>query len=324
MRLAWLASIWVGLVAPDTGDAERLYVEPIDVEGSIPTAWYETADAKLAEGLGRGSLVVERSATPVCARTECLERLRRESGAEYLVRPRLRVDASGRDYEVELEVVSLVTGEAVVTIEGRCELCGIHEAVETLASKAANVQAALERIRAGATTLTLTTRPPGARVELDGEFVGSTPLTVSVTPGVHRVLATREGYLPQGSRLDAVEGMQRDVELRLLPAPASAPDPRSRALIAGGATSIALGVAAIAAGAVLIAIDGDPNRADCQTDGAGNCRFLYSTRTGGIIGLAFGAASVAGGTTLLGLGIRRRARESDTGPRRSRRAGLTR
>jgi hypothetical protein len=43
-------------------------------------------------------------------------------------------------------------------------------------------------------TLETTSTPPGADIELDGSFVGSTPSSVSVTPGDHTVKLIKSGY----------------------------------------------------------------------------------------------------------------------------------
>ena len=52
--------------------------------------------------------------------------------------------------------------------------------------------------------LTVTSEPPGARVYLDGMRVGETPLTTTVSEGVHRVEVRACGYLPpQAKRVTA-------------------------------------------------------------------------------------------------------------------------
>ena len=54
-------------------------------------------------------------------------------------------------------------------------------------------------VAAGAATaqmasLTMDSTVPGADIEIDGSFVGSTPSTVSVTPGQHTIAVKKKGY----------------------------------------------------------------------------------------------------------------------------------
>lgn len=44
--------------------------------------------------------------------------------------------------------------------------------------------------------VTITTTPPDAEVSIDGNFVGTTPATITLTPGTHQVLLARAGYQP--------------------------------------------------------------------------------------------------------------------------------
>ena len=43
-------------------------------------------------------------------------------------------------------------------------------------------------------SLTMESTVPGADIEIDGSFVGSTPSTVSVTPGQHTIVVKKKGY----------------------------------------------------------------------------------------------------------------------------------
>src|SRR5690606_4743059 len=79
-----------------------------------------------------------------------------------------------------------------------------------------------------------------------------------------------------------------------------------RGLVIAGAVLTGVGVAAIAAGAVLLAIDGHPYRKRCEAEAEGDCRFLYGTQTGGIVSVALGGAAVAAGVGMLGAGTRAR------------------
>ncbi len=43
-------------------------------------------------------------------------------------------------------------------------------------------------------SLTIDSPTPGVEIEIDGSFVGSTPSTVSVTPGQHTIMLKKKGY----------------------------------------------------------------------------------------------------------------------------------
>ena len=43
-------------------------------------------------------------------------------------------------------------------------------------------------------TLTVEASVPNSDIEIDGSFAGSTPSTVSVTPGQHTIVVKKKGY----------------------------------------------------------------------------------------------------------------------------------
>ncbi len=60
-----------------------------------------------------------------------------------------------------------------------------------------------------AASLTVQTEPAGARVTVDGQDVGRSPLTVRrVAPGVHKVRVAEDGYAPAELSLEVVSGLQ--------------------------------------------------------------------------------------------------------------------
>ena len=257
MAVGWQALV---IAAAMVAAPERVVLEPLQVVGELPAAWRETAQRRLEEGLTRDSLIVEPTPASGCADATCRAALRTSTGAEYLVQARFEVDPSGRDYTVDLKVVSLESGEVVARIEGRCDLCGISEAADTLAARAAGVQPALERLTAGQTSLTPTPPPPSPQRSTSRE------------------------------------------------APAQERLPPARPVLISAGVGAGLALATLAAGAAMLAIDGTPQKSDCQSDPAGNCRFLYGTQTGGIAAVSVGAAVAIGSAVLLGIGLRRRNR----------------
>lgn len=72
--------------------------------------------------------------------------------------------------------------------------------------------------------VTVTTDPAGAQVTIDGAVQpGTTPLTVELAPGAHRVEASLSGYLPAASDLQVQGGDELEQRIALEPEPAAAP-----------------------------------------------------------------------------------------------------
>ena len=63
--------------------------------------------------------------------------------------------------------------------------------------------------------LTVTTRPAGAGVTIDGDFRGETPLEVAVAPGTHDVRVFRLGYTPWNDQVTVRSGREGQLDLTL-------------------------------------------------------------------------------------------------------------
>jgi hypothetical protein len=60
-------------------------------------------------------------------------------------------------------------------------------------------------VSAGA-NLSVSSNPPGADIEIDGGFVGSTPSTLTVTPGAHEVVIKKKGFADWTRKLNVTGG----------------------------------------------------------------------------------------------------------------------
>ena len=70
--------------------------------------------------------------------------------------------------------------------------------------------------QAGRQSLVIDSRPPGARVRVDGAEVGTTPVTVtSVAAGRHRLELQMPGYRPWSETLTVTAGRDRQVTATL-------------------------------------------------------------------------------------------------------------
>jgi hypothetical protein len=65
-------------------------------------------------------------------------------------------------------------------------------------------------------TLSITSTPSGARVQLDGNAVGTTPLTLDeIEAGTHNVVFSREGYETSSMQVTVTPGSVRDMQVAL-------------------------------------------------------------------------------------------------------------
>ena len=82
----------------------------------------------------------------------------------------------------------------------------------------AEAEREVRALRARASTLTITTRPAGALVAIDGRpATGPTPLSVEVPPGLHTIAVHRDGYATARRPLEARYGRAIIVSLELEP-----------------------------------------------------------------------------------------------------------
>jgi hypothetical protein len=54
--------------------------------------------------------------------------------------------------------------------------------------------------------LTIVSTPPGADIEVDGNFVGNTPSTVNLTPGSHQIVVKKKGFADWSKTLNVTGG----------------------------------------------------------------------------------------------------------------------
>ncbi len=127
---------------------------------------------------------------------------------------------------------------------------------------------------------------------------------VETEPGRHLVEAKHPGYLPQSFEVQAIDGVQQEISLRLVPVP-SEPPPSGRGLRIAGVAGLSASVVALSAGIPLLVLHGRPYERTCNADATGRCQFDYDTRTGGIVGTAIGGALIVTGTVLLVVGMKR-------------------
>jgi len=223
-----------------------------------PRAAVDDLHASIAEGLARsGARIVDAEEVGVrggtCMDGGCVDRLR-EAELDYVLWAVL--SASDRDYTLALRLERLDDPEQASVFAERCALCGLAEACERLEEGASGLLAPLSAEPEEAPRLGLTTEPSGARVVVDGEFVGRSPVERVLSPGTHRIEVSAAGYLDKVHVVEAELSRRLEVGLslsRVTPAPLPPPAPRLNGWI-----PIGVGVPMLAGGVVLAAVDGRP------------------------------------------------------------------
>jgi PEGA domain len=108
----------------------------------------------------------------------------------------------GKDVKIPegTEVTAYVNGDTVF-VPPAGTAAPAPEAASPAAPEAAN-----EAPAEASTELTLTSTPSAADIEIDGAFVGSTPSTIPIASGEHRVRISKKGFLPYEKQLRVAGG----------------------------------------------------------------------------------------------------------------------
>lgn len=260
----------------------RIVVDPVTYEADVTDPDKALLSERLVEGLSLAGF---------------------EPAADADQRVSAMVVKEEGDYRVR---VALLEGnEQRASVEEICELCGIEELGEMLTAMGGRLRRKADLMRESA-LLRVETKPQGAQVRVDGEVVGTTPVEVSVSGGSHAIEVSKPGHRTETRDIDAVPGTR---------------DNYSFVLVRGGVqtwlpwTLLATGVVGVVAGGVLIGIDGNEIRSDCNADATGNCQFLHRTLGGGIALTFVGVGLVAAGVALA---IKWRSGRGDYAHRRPR------
>lgn len=293
------------------GQGRAIAVAPFAVDGVLAQGWMKSLRAALNEGLSRGggATLAELGTghAEACANAECWAAVARRAGADFVVLPRLGVE--DRDFRVELVLVDQ-RGTTLASAADTCEVCAVPEVAHMLADLAGVLNSKLDVLAREPPQITFESQPDAALVYLDGELLGQTPVTRSVTPGQHRARAVLRGRIPLELMVEAVAGSRETVAFELDPIP------RSQRARPYGWALLGLGVAATATGIGLLAVDERPYRKRCDgryLDVEGNCRFRYDTLGSGVVMTSVGGASLIAGTVIVALFSRRRASSRLTG-----------
>ena len=244
----------------------RIAVLGVSAEQLRPEVREKIASAVAGGLAASGADVVDSAATAKgaaakgitdCETPTCRIAIAEATGARYLMRG--SVQTMGRNYTVHLEMIDGTTGTVIGVREDRCEICTENEAYETASVTASALKAEVVKRPAA----------PG-----DGAEARKIAVTDVAYPAV-KDAPTAPMVSASGSPPD------REAPPRMRP---------------WGWAAIGAGAAALAAGIVLVAIDG---HGTCGADPPDQCKNMYTTRGGGIALITGGALGAVLGTTLL-------------------------
>lgn len=266
------------------------------IVGDADEALRSRLAADLRGGLARAHLAVIEAptGTPDLCDPACLAALRASTHGDYLLRSTVAVN--DRDYQIHLELVDLRTGARLADSDTTCELCGLRELGTVVTDQSALLRTKIEGLKRPPPALVVTTEPSSAMVAIDGVAIGAAPLEQTLAAGKHHVRASLTGYVAEQRELELVPGVRETLHLSLRRSP------EALKLRTVGFAALFTGIPATGAGVGLLAIAGHDYRRRCagdNIDDEGDCRYVYTTRDGGVGLLVAGALLTVVGAVLL-------------------------
>lgn len=295
MGLGMLSSVVPASSASAAEPQRSVVVLPTATEGEVSQVAIDRIDESLRRGLAAGGVsTTDGGEGAPCSDAPCLTARATAAGTDTAVQ--LRLVLEGRDYRMEL----LATDREgkLLSAAAECAICGFDEAATVVGDEATRLA---EKLSAGPkpARLTVGTTPEGATVYLDGEAVGTSPLSFDVPPGEHELRLEKDGHNDKQASYVAVSGVKETLSFELA-ATIVPPSPKKRI---GGWIAVGAGLLPFAGGVALLAIDDRPVPGRCDdpvnVDGAGVCRYQFTTMPVGAALLAVGSASIAAGTVWL-------------------------
>jgi hypothetical protein len=278
--------------------------------GSAPEA--DDVYARLEQGLRRAGLAVvtarrvrlvlaSKPDLQGCETPACRRRVGRLLKVGYGVQIKARGDAARTHLEV---VVSRTRdGAQAFRMKRRCARCGEQALLQAVAALAAKAARRLRRVHREASGVGRPARPGARRAGSDsgegagsdsGSGAGSGPHSGGPDTGSGTGSGASSGAGSGGPDVGAGAGARVGAGSGGAQADAlTAWDRKKRQLWITGAVVAGAGVAALATGATLWALDGTLYRSLAHTDR------VYDTQTGGITGTALGLAGLAAGAGLI-------------------------
>jgi hypothetical protein len=293
-----------------------LRLEPAGLPQALVDAiWQAVASAARVEHtmlLRRDRQAALSQKTPALIRCldgdDCHEALFQNGEVSFVLA--LKIDKEGADlspdYALHAALLDVRARDDSLRADERCAACTISAVAMQLGKITGRMlRETLQRARG---TLELASTPDGAKVFVDGKWLGQTPLRQELFAGTHSIDLEREGYQTATRRLTVEAGQGASVSLTMsrapLPSPARrAERPRSLGRLITG--SVLLGGGLLVGG---FGISGLVMNVQCL-DGSeqlDSCSPVLNTRAVGSALLASGAVLAVTGTLVLAIPERRR------------------
>jgi PEGA domain len=265
---ALLAAALMALVPVAAAAAPRAAVLPLSCSGAVPSAREEAVRTALRRTLSSAghrvlpTTEVDRLlviAQQRCISATCLAKNAKLLGVELLLGGRLELEAGGsQTWDLALWLYDASKGSTAAVHRSRCAACDPAR-LGPWATKTVRALLAQATDDAATTQLRVRSRPAGAAVTIDGAAAGITPMTFGIQPGRRSIEVQLAGYRASVQEVTVRAGATELVEVFLEPAGGRGKQGADRVRPASILKWVALGagVAALAGGITLIALDGD-------------------------------------------------------------------
>jgi hypothetical protein len=298
MPTASFAFVSLLALGPAPVQQKSVALLPPTFDGQLEEHWRSEIETGIGRGFSQGDFALVSAdalaaQAGTCADPTCRGKVAATSSSDLVVFSGVAVEE--KDFKLSMEVFDGSDGALIASVEDTCGLCGQAEVAEMAEDLASTLRSKLDALAKAPPVIMVTSDPAGAKVSIDGEAVGTTPVELEIPEGKHVVKIERAGFVTQERTITTVSGVRDRVAIELFE---EKKDWRRPAWIAGW-VALGTGVAGIAAGATLMAIHQKPFRRDCQADADGDCRHLYDTQLGGILGLAVGGVATVTGIALI-------------------------
>jgi hypothetical protein len=252
----------------------------------------------MANALDRGGAAPIRLPANECEDLECVRQAAKRAGLDVFIMSHLLHE--NRDYELKFVAYAVADRRALAQTTVDCSICGQQELLDAIPAKLIELDAKIAQVlaaRSGPARIAVDGTPATAILSLDGQEIGSSPVTLEVEPGNHQLRIDARGHTAQVHRWTAANGVEERIEYRLTPTRSAARGSRI-----GGWVALSLGVAGTGAGITLAVLDGRDHGPTCGAelpDINGACPNVYTTGTAGYVSLGVGVAAIATGVGLL-------------------------
>lgn len=306
-----LAFLAVVLGSSTKADAQvqstRVALLRFQVDGRLPDVVKQHLAERLIQGLAEAGFevsagealtnVLRKGSVSECRTDPCYRQAAGSLGVDYLVTAEIEVRQ--RNYEFTLELINGRQGKPLGAARDRCELCGVEEARQRLASLASSLRKYRDTRVLHLSRLNVESHPSGAEVLVNGQPAGQTPLALELEAGRHELAFTARGHRNSTKTVETRTGSEALVSVDLAPVAVGSSAARVGSTRGYAWGAVAAGLLALAAAPIALTFDRDEIRCSKSADrlAGKTCRRDLGLVVGGLFG--GGGVALAGGGLLL-------------------------